>query len=88
MGYQTLVFKDLEDSRFGYSYKMVTVFPNWESRIPEIGEIGYLEYNSVTGGVDTYFDRNEQQFKVYNYTNLIFYKFVKEQDNSQKDIII
>lgn len=88
MGYQTLVFKNLDNAPFGHQYIMCTVFPNWESRVPEIGEKGYLTYDEVKGGVDKYFDRMDSTFKVYNFTNIIFNKFVKEVDNSKKDIII
>lgn len=88
MDYQTLVFKNLDKAPFGCEYCMVTVWPNWESYIPEIGDIGYLTYDSVTGGVDTYYDRTLDTIVKYNFTNLIFNKFVKEIDNSKKDIII
>ena len=68
---------------------MVTVFPNWESRIPDLLEIGYLEYDEVEGGIDKYYDRVKNSMEVYNFSNLIFKRFVKEQDNStQKEIIL
>lgn len=88
MDYQTLVFKNLDKAPFGCEYCMVTVWPNWESYIPEVGDIGYLTYDSVTGGVDTYYDRTLDTIVKYNFTNLVFNKFVKETDNSKKDIII
>ena len=88
MNYQTLVFKNLDKAPFGCEYCMVTVWPNWESYIPKIGDIGYLTYDSVVGGVDTYYDRSSDSIVKYNFTNLVFNKFVKEQDNSKKDIII
>ena len=89
LSYHTLVFKILEEKcPFGHLYCMVTVFPNWESRIPEVKEIGYLEYDEVTAGIDTYYDRNSDSIMKYNFSNFIFKKFVKEQDNSNKDIII
>jgi hypothetical protein len=88
MDYQTLVFKNLDKAPFGCEYCMVTVWPNWESYIPEIGDIGYLTYDSVTGGVDTYYDRTLDTIVKYNFTNLVFNKFVREIDNSKKDIII
>ena len=88
MDYQTLVFKNLDKAPFGCEYCMVTVWPNWESYIPEVGDIGYLTYDSVTGGVDTYYDRTLDTIVKYNFTNLVFNKFVKEIDNSKKDIII
>jgi len=88
MNYQTLVFKNLDKAPFGCEYCMVTVWPNWESYIPEVGDIGFLTYDSVTGGVDTYYDRSLDSMVKYNFTNLVFNKFVKERDNSKKDIII
>ena len=88
MDYQTLVFKNLDKAPFGCEYCMVTVWPNWESYIPSIGDIGYLTYDSVTGGVDTYYDRTLDTIVKYNFTNLVFNKFVREVDNSKKDIII
>lgn len=88
MDYQTLVFKNLDKAPFGCEYCMVTVWPNWESYIPEVGDIGYLTYDSVIGGVDTYYDRTLDAIVKYNFTNLVFNKFVKEIDNSKKDIII
>lgn len=89
LNYQSLVFKILENNcPFGHSYCMVTVFPNWQSIIPEIEDIGYLEYDEVKGGEDTYYDRYLEDNVKYKYSNLIFKKFVKEKDNSIKDIII
>jgi len=88
MNYQTLVFKNLDNAPFGNQYCMVTVWPNWESYIPSIGDIGYLTYDSVIAGVDTYYDRNTDSIVKYNFTNLVFNKFVREQDNSKKDILL
>lgn len=89
LNYHNLVFKTLEENYpFGHRYTLVVVFPNWESRIPIIGETGYLTYDVVEGGVDTYYDRNIDAIVKYNFSNLIFKKFVKETDNYNKDIII
>ena len=89
LDYHILVFKILESNcPFGHSYCMITVFPNWEARIPNMKEIGYLEYDEVEGGIDTYYNRSTDAIVKYNFSNLIFKKFVKEQDNSNKDIII
>ena len=89
MDYQTLVFKNLDEAPFGCEYCMVTVWPNWESYIPEIGDKGFLTYNSVTAGVDTYFNRDTSSIMKYNFSNLVFEKFVKEKvDSFKKDIII
>lgn len=89
LNYHTLVFKNLEGNcPFGHNFCMTTVFPNWESRIPDIGETGYLEYDEVEAGVDTYYDRIQDSIIKYNFSNQIFKRFVKEIDNSKKDILI
>jgi len=88
MGYKTLVFKNLDKAPFGNNYCMVTVCPNWQSIIPEINDIGFLTYSSVIGGEDNYYDRLSDSFIKYNYTNIYFIKFVKEEDNSKKDILL
>lgn len=88
-GYITYVFKILESNlSFGHNYVMVTRFPNWQTRDLDNGEVGYLTYNEVIAGKDTWYDNVSQKFIPYNYSNLIFIKFVKQQDNNQKDIII
>ena len=89
LDYHTLVFKVLENNLpFGHSYLMVTVFPNWQTPIPSLEEVGYLMYDQVIGGLDTYYDRSTDSIVKYNFSNLIFKKFVKEVDSYNKDIIL
>ncbi len=88
LDYHNLVFKILENNcPFGHSYTLITVFPNWGSRIPEVGEVGYLMYDEVLAG-DTYYNRNTDSIMKYNFSNFVFKKFIKEVDNSKKDIIL
>ena len=88
MGYTTYVFKCLESNApFGHKYCMVTRLPHWQHRDIEVNEIGYLTYNEVVAGQDKWFCPETGQMIPYNYTNIYFIKFVKQQDNS-KDIII
>lgn len=86
--YQIIVFENLENAPFGKKYIMLTCFPNWQSRIPDVGEKGYVTYNFVEEGIDKWYDSSTGKFIPYNYTNLIFIKFVKEVDSKSKDIII
>ena len=91
LDYHILVFKNLENSPpFGHSYIMVTVFPNWQSRIPDLNEKGYLEYIEVTAGDDKWYDKMDGTFKPYNYNFIQFLKFIthKETDDSSKNIIL
>lgn len=89
LGYITYVFKNLESSvPFGHKYIMVTRLPNWQHRDIEINEIGYLSYKEVIAGKDSWFCQETGQMVPYNYTNIYFVKFIKQQDNSKKDILI
>ena len=89
MGYITYVFKCLEcNPPFGHQYCMVTRLPNWQHRDLSIEEIGYLTYNEVVAGQDKWFCPETNQMIPYNYTNSYFIKFVKEVDNSKKDILL
>ena len=89
LGYTTYVFKCLENNiTFGHHYVMLTRLPNWNHRSLDIGEIGFLTYNEVEAGKDKWYCSETEQMIPYNYTNIYFVRFVKEQDNSKKDIII
>lgn len=88
LGYITYVFKCLEcNIPFGHNYIMCTRCPNWETRDIDIGEKGYLEYKEVIAG-EKWYDSKNNEYVPYKYTNIYFIKFVKEEDNLKKDIII
>ena len=86
MGYTIYVFQNLDSVSTFDKYIMTTRWPNWQHRSIDIGEIGYLTYKEVIAGQDTWWDGSK--FIPYNYTNIVFIKFIKEKDNSNKDIII
>jgi len=88
LGYITYVFKSLEEAPFGKKYLMLTRCPNWDARDLDIGEKGYVTYNEVQAGKDSWYCPETGRTIPYNYTNIYFIKFVKETDNSKKDIII
>lgn len=90
LNYHTLVFKILEDNLpFGHHYVMTTLLPNWDHRSLGIEEIGYLTYIEVIAGEDKWYDSANNNFIPYNYTNIYFIKFVKEnEDNYDKTIIL
>ena len=85
-GYTTYVFRNLEDSSFGKKYIMCTRFKNWQHRNIDIGEIGFLTVKEVIEGVDKWFDGTNMI--PYNYTNIIFIKFVEEKKDNSKEIIL
>ena len=85
-GYTTYVFENLDDASFGHKYLMLTRWPNWQCRNIDVGEVGYVTYKEVIAGQDTWWDGTN--FIPYNYTNVVFIKFVKEKPDNSKDILI
>lgn len=86
-GYTTYVFRNLDTEETFHKYLMVTRWPNWQTKSIDVGEIGYLTYQEVVAGVDKWWDGTT--FIPYNYTNIVFIKFIKEnKDNTTKDIIL
>lgn len=85
--YTTYVFKSLEeDAPFGRRYIMCTRFPNWQEPEIDIDEVGYLSFKEVIAGVDEWFDG--QSFHPYNYSNLIFVKFVREPKKEDEELLL
>lgn len=87
LGYISYVFKVLEDAPFGHRYVLCVRPPNWQHREIDINECGFLTYKEIQAG-DTWYDFSTNEYIPYRYTNIYFIKFVKEQDNSKKDIIL
>ncbi len=76
--YQTLLIYDVDNKQ----YLMVTVFPNWQGEIPQKGDTGYMEFEFVKGGIDTYYDKETKQNVVYSNTYLFFRKFITDKYES------
>ena len=87
MGYTNYVFEDIETQEPDFKYIMCVKFPNWNQNTIEIGDVGYLNIRFVEEGVDKWF--NGTDFIPYKYTNIIFLKFIKKEDNIDlKDITL
>lgn len=87
-GYITYVFKSLDEAPFGKKYLMLTRLPNWDHRPIDLQERGYLTFKEVEAGVDKWYCPETGQMIPYNYTNIYFIKFVKEQVDNKKDVIL
>lgn len=87
-GYITYVFKNLEEAPFGKQYIMCVRFPGWIHSDININDVGYLTYKEIIAGIDSWYDG--EKMIPYNYTNIIFVRFIKETnaDMNSKDIII
>lgn len=88
LGYQTLVFEDLEYKDADFKYITCVKFPNWDCNLLTINDVGFLSIKYIEAGKDTWFDGNN--FVPYRYTNIQFLKFIKikESANTNLDFII
>lgn len=81
LGYITYVFELIEESeieRLDTKYIMCTRFPNWEHRIIDLEEIGYLQFVEIIAGISSWFDGNKMI--PYRYNNIQFIKFIEKQE--------
>lgn len=85
--YITYVFKVLNPEEIdflGSLYVMCVRYPNWDHRMINKEEIGYLTYNIVIAGIDTW----GQDCIPYKYSAIQFIKFVDDKKKEEKDLII
>lgn len=85
-GYITYVFENLEFKDYEYQYIMCVQFPNWNQDPIEIGDIGYVNVRYVKEGISQWYDG--EKMNVYKYTNVIFLKFIKEQEPVDKTFLV
>lgn len=80
--YTRIVFEDLNrEPTDDLKYVTVVLLPNWNyGETLNIGETGYLQFESVSAGVTKWFDREIKDFKVYNYDANYFINFIKQKE--------
>jgi len=84
-GYWIYVFKNL-DGQYWYNKYLVCVRrPNWEHRPVHEGEIGYLSFEEIKAGKNTWY--NGKEMVPYEYDSIQFIRFVKEKENQEKIIM-
>lgn len=76
--YITYVFENLNYKDYDTQYVMCVQFPNWNQGEIAIGDVGYVNVRYVKEGVSQWYDG--EKMNVYKYTNVVFLKFVKEQE--------
>lgn len=65
---------------------MCTRYPNWNHRIIELGEEGFLEFIEIRAGIDKWFNGNDMV--PYNYNNIQFIKFIKKPIKQSHEYIM
>lgn len=86
VGYITYVFENLEYEDLKYKYLMCVRFPNWNHKSLTSGSTGYVTLKYVEGGVDKWY--NGIDFTYYNYSNIIFSKFIEEIEYTDNIILV
>lgn len=85
-GYITYVFQNLDPTTWRNEYIMLVRFPHWEAPFPQIGEVGFLSFKEVVAGQDKWWDKYTQTNIAYNYDNVIFLNFIRE--NKQEPAVL
>lgn len=89
LNYTNYVFEVLETDeidRLGTKYILATRFPNWDHRVIEIGEVGYLSFIEIRAGLDKWFDG--KNMIPYRYNIIQFIKFIKKPETQTYKYII
>lgn len=87
-GYITYVFKNLDKAPFGHNYIMCKRWPNWECCTIELNDSGFLSYETVEAGVDTWYNKETQEHVPYNFSDIVFLDFIPDKIDTSKEIIL
>ena len=78
--YKQIVIKNLDEQESSWTrYTMMTICPNWQGKIPELGDIGYFEFEEVQGG-QQFFKASTREFDMYKYNGCYFLNFVEQKE--------
>ena len=78
--YTLYVFQNLDEPNNSLMrYITVTKPPNWSGRLPEDGDVGFVECEDVDAG-DEYYKRDSGNKETYKYTQCYFLNFIKDKD--------
>ena len=84
--YITYVFENLNYKDYDTQYVMCVQFPNWNQGEIAIGDVGYVNVRYVKEGISQWYDG--EKMNVYKYTNVVFLKFIKEQEKVNGNFVI
>ena len=82
-GYIVYVFENLDFTNLFDRYIMCTRFPNWESPMINIDDIGFLKFREVFAGEDSWYDKMTGQYVPYAYTGIHFLDFIPLKETKE-----
>ncbi len=83
-GYTTYVFKKLDQQHD--EYLMCVRYPNWNSVLINLGDIGFVKYSCVEAGIDQWWDG--VKMNKFKYDDVIFYKFIPQTEESTNEFFL
>lgn len=83
--YTNIVVEDLNRvSTDDLKYITVVILPNWNYSDPiTVGDIGYLQFESVEAGTTKWFNSETNKFEFYKYNFNYFINFIKYVEPSK-----
>ena len=77
--YTYIIAEDLNrEPTDDYKYLTLVQLPNWNDIIISIGDVGYVQFESVFGGKSQYLDRDTGEIETYKYSNNYIMSFIKK----------
>ena len=77
--YTYIIAEDLNrEPTDDYKYLTLVKLPNWNDIIMSIGDVGYVQFESVFGGRSRYLDRDTGEIETYKYSNNYIMSFIKK----------
>lgn len=77
--YTYIIVEDLNrELTDDYKYLTLVKLPNWDDIHIDIGDVGYVQFESVFGGKSQYLDRDTGEIETYKYSNNYIMSFIKK----------
>lgn len=78
--YRQIVIRNFDEQENSWSrYTTMTICPNWQGRIPVLGDEGYFEFEEVQGG-QQFFKVSTGEFDMYKYNGCYFLNFIEQKE--------
>jgi hypothetical protein len=79
-----IVFQELDTQE----YYIATRFKNWNWGLPKKGDTGYIEVETVKGGISEYYSKEFNCMALWLNDYIVFNKFIPETTKSYSEIIM
>ena len=78
--YRQIVIQNFDEQENSWSrYTTMTICPNWQGRIPILGDEGFFELEEVQGG-QQFFKASTGEFDMYKYNGCYFLNFIEHKE--------